>query len=154
MHITVKRITSDQEATLSLIYIDNTFICFGLEDEYRVGKVAKETRIPSGTYPITLRKTGGFHHRYQKQFPDFHQGMLWVRDVPNFEYILIHIGNTDQDTAGCLLVGEGAITSDALRITHSSRAYQKLYQKVVNSAAAGKLTIEYQDHDHQNMEAA
>ena len=35
-----------------------------------------------------------------------HKGMLWVRDVPGFEYILIHTGNTDEHTAGCLIVGD------------------------------------------------
>jgi len=154
MNITVKRIKSDEDATLSLIFIDDEFICFGLEDEYRADKVARETRIPSGTYPITLRQVGGFNNRYKKKFPGFHDGMLWVRNVPNFEYILIHIGNTDQDTAGCLLIGEGAMTSGELRITHSTNAYKKVYQKVLNSARSGNLTIEYQDHDNEIMEAA
>ena len=35
-----------------------------------------------------------------------HKGMLWVRDVPGFEYILIHTGNTDEHTSGCLIVGD------------------------------------------------
>jgi len=41
--------------------VDGQFVCFGLEDEYREDKVAGETRIPSGTYQVALRKEGGFH---------------------------------------------------------------------------------------------
>jgi hypothetical protein len=147
MKITVKRIKSDDDATLSLVFVDNDFVCFGLEDEYREDKVAGETRIPAGKYPVELRTVGGFHQRYSRRFPEFHQGMLWIIGVPNFEYILIHIGNTEQDTAGCLLVGEGATTSGELKVTQSTSAYKKLYALVVEPAKAGNLTIEYQDLD-------
>ena len=42
----------------------------------------------------------------QSKYGDMHKGMLWVRDIPGFEYILIHTGNTDEHTSGCLLVGD------------------------------------------------
>lgn len=147
MKLTVVRIKSDRDATLSTIFIDGRFQCFGLEDEYRENKVPGETRIPAGEYSITVRKVGGFHNRYSRKFPNHHQGMLWVRDVPNFEYILIHIGNTDDNTAGCLLVGKNGNTSGELTVGNSTGAYKALYAKVIDSAIAGKLTIEYLDED-------
>ena len=147
MKIIVKRIMSDSDATLSTVSVGEQFNCFGLEDEYRLDKVASQTRIPAGHYDVRLRQIGGFNSRYANKFPDFHEGMLWVQDVPNFEYILIHIGNTDEDTAGCLLVGQGAQTGGELTISHSKNAYKVLYQKVIDSAKAGDLTIEYQDAD-------
>ncbi len=113
MKISVERIFSDDDATISTLWVDGRFICFGLEDEYREDKIPGETRIPAGEYKITLRTVGGFHTRYGRKFPEFHKGMLWIRGVPNFEYILIHIGNTDEHTAGCLLVGEGAIRTES-----------------------------------------
>ena len=58
--------------------------------------------------------------------------MLWVRDVPNFEYILIHIGNTDDDTAGCLLVGSTA-DKDKGFIGSSTTAYKTMYTKVLKA---------------------
>jgi hypothetical protein len=146
MLITVNRFTSDDDATLSMISVDGKFVCFGLEDEYRPEKVANETRIPAGTYNITLRTVGGFHERYSQRFDGIHKGMLWVRDVPGFEYILIHCGNTDQDTAGCLLVGAQAHARD-MTLGSSSLAYQDLYRAVVDAAALGDLSIEYVDND-------
>ena len=77
-----------------------------LEDEYRDGKVMGETCIPEGTYDVKPRTEGGFHNRYTAKYGDFHKGMLHVQDVPNFEFILIHTGNTDEHTAGRLLLGE------------------------------------------------
>ena len=149
MEILVDRFVSDEDSTVSRISVDGRFVCFGLEDEYREVKVPKETRIPAGTYNITLRTEGGFHQRYLNRYGgDWHQGMLWVREVPNFEYILIHTGNTDDNTAGCLLVGEQAITTEGdMRVNMSRVAYQKLYPMVVDAARAGDLQITYQDND-------
>lgn len=147
MKILVDRIKSDNESTLSLIYIDGVFECFGLEDEYREDKVPGDTRIPCGSYPISVRATGGFDSRYRNKFPGMHQGMLHVENVEGFEYILIHIGNTDKDTAGCLLVGKGANMGEEITITNSTGAYKDLYAKVIEAAQAGTLEIEYRDSD-------
>ena len=108
MELEVLRISSQKDSTNGILF-DVTggkrkFLCYTLEDEYRKDKVKGETRIPAGTYDIILRKVGSFHTKYSEKFKDMHKGMLWVKDVPNFEYILIHIGNTDEDTSGCLLV--------------------------------------------------
>ena len=65
-----------------------------------------ETCIPEGEYEIKLRTVGGFNERYTKKYPTMHRGMLWLQDVPGFEYILIHQGNTDEHTSGCLIVGD------------------------------------------------
>jgi hypothetical protein len=147
MLITVNRFTSDQDATLSTINIDGVFECFGLEDEQRIDKVPGETRIPSGFYSIRLRTAGGFHSNYGGRFSDNHEGMLQVMDVPGFEFILIHVGNTDEDTAGCLLVGCNANTSKNLSLGSSVKAYKRLYSRVIEAAKADNLQIEYWDND-------
>lgn len=148
MQITVDRYLSTNEATLSRVLVDGAFQCFGLEDEFRAVKIPGETRVPAGSYKITLRTWGGFHDRYQKdrRFRDFHQGMLWVRDVAGFEDILIHVGNSERDTAGCLLVAK---ERDELRMTllNSTQAYCDLYKKVVEAAHANRLYINYEDND-------
>jgi hypothetical protein len=149
MKIEVLRYSSQSQTTLSAILIDGKFECYGLEDCHRKEKIRGETRIPSGVYQVTLRKVGTHHTKYSQKFPDFHKGMLWVRDVENFEWILIHIGNSKLDTEGCLLVGQTANNNVINKgyIAGSTLAYKQLYQKVVDSAEEGTLWIEYKDLD-------
>ena len=106
-----------------------------------------ETCIPEGTYDIKLRTVGGFHEKYKKRYGNDHYGMLHLQDVPNFTYILIHAGNTDEHTSGCLIVGESQQDLDISKdgfIGHSGVAYKKLYKKVSKELLLGKdVTIEY-----------
>ena len=73
--------------------------------------------------------------------------MLWIQDVPGFEYILIHQGNTDEHTSGCLIVGNTQQDLDVNfngMVGSSADAYQKLYKKVSAAILKGdKVTIEY-----------
>lgn len=148
MKITVDRFLSDNDSTVSRVLIDGAHECFGLEDEFREEKVLGETRIPAGTYEIGVRTVGSFHPRYSRRFPDIHKGMLHILDVPNFTYILIHCGNTDEDTAGCLLVGTSVnITAGEMSIGGSRIAYRKFYPKVIQAALEGSLEIEFIDSD-------
>jgi hypothetical protein len=147
VNILVDRVRSDDDATLSNIYIDGAWFCFGLEDEPRAHKIPAETRIPSGVYQIGVKTTGYFDLRYRGKFPDIHRGMLEVLRVLNFTDILIHIGNDDDDTAGCLLVGSNAVTTNRLYIASSTHAYKSLYNHCIKAAFAGELTIEYRDRD-------
>lgn len=147
MKIRVTRLKSNDDATLSVVELDDKFQCFALEDEYRENKVPAETRIPSGTYEVQLRTEGGFHQRYKDKF-DFHKGVLQVMDVPGFEYILIHIGNTDEDTAGCLIIGQGARSGGDLTIQSSTSAYKEFYPKVLKAILANEfVSITYIDGD-------
>ena len=148
MKITVDRFISDQNTTISHVGVDDKFVCFGLEDEFREVKVKKETRIPAGVYNIKLRTVGTHHEQYKKKFPGFHRGMLEIENVPNFSDILIHIGNTDKDTDGCLLVGSAADTETGkMSVSNSTVAYKLFYPMVVDAAANGTLTIEFLDND-------
>ncbi len=144
MHILVNRCESDSKATRSEVSVDGTFVCYAVEDEARDIKVEGETRIPAGTYKVGVRKVGGFHAKYAKLF-DFHRGMLHVQNVPNFEHILIHVGNSEKDSAGCLCVG--LAKGPDMTVLQSRMGYKKLYMMVIRSAEAGTLTIEYQDND-------
>lgn len=152
MEISVNRIKSNSEETLGELYVNGAFACYTLEDEYREVKKMAETRIPQGTYEIKLRKVGGHHMRYAKRFPSIHAGMIWLQDVPNFQYILIHCGNTDKDTAGCLLVGSGYIEDNGrYKITASTKAYVELYPRIAEELEKGnKVFITIVDSDRLN----
>ena len=147
MKLTVVRTQFGTDATNGLLFIDGVFECYTLEDQYQAVKVMHETCIPEGTYDIEFRKTGGFHAKYSERYKNAHYGMLHIQDVPNFTYILIHTGNTDEHTSGCLIVGETQqdleISKDGF-IGSSAVAYKKMYAKVANQLLQGKkVTIEY-----------
>lgn len=146
MEIYIKRLTSNADSTLGALFINGYFKCFTLEDEHREVKVKHETRIPKGRYEIKFRTVGGFHARYQSRYGDAHLGMLELQDVPNFQYILIHAGNTDDDTSGCLLVGMDVIQNDKSHtIGKSRKAYELIYPEIAQALMSGDqvfITIE------------
>jgi len=155
-NIEVLRYSSGVDSTLGILSengpLGREFLAYTLEDEFREKKVSAETRIPEGTYNVKLRTTGGFHSRYLAKFgSDFHKGMLHVQDVPGFEYILIHTGNTDENTMGCLLVADTSqqnITKDGF-IGASVDAYKRIYSSLAEWLVDGnKLTITYIDYDN------
>ena len=143
---TVTRFSSQDDDTLGLLFRDGEFVCFTLEDEEREIKVAGETRIPFGLYDLEVRQFGGTHERYKNKF-DFHEGMVEIKGVPNFTDILIHIGNTDEHTAGCLLVGDTAhenVTKPGT-IGSSTSAYKRMYQVMIDDIVDGETTIRFMD---------
>ena len=147
MKLQVVRSQFGTDATNGLLFIDGIFECYTLEDQYQAVKVMHETCIPEGTYDIEFRKTGGFHAKYSERYKNAHYGMLHVQDVPNFTYILIHTGNTDEHTSGCLIGGETQqdleVSKDGF-IGSSTLAYKKMYAKVAGQLLQGKkVTIEY-----------
>lgn len=120
----VKRVGDNGETSLGVMQLDGVTFCGSVEDQEQKGsKVMHETRVSNGVYKLALRSSGGFHARYDKRYnrkdsrnfkgADWHRGMLcvytdsgWVlncTDGKRFQYILIHTGNTDDHTSGCLL---------------------------------------------------
>lgn len=150
MKIEVFRFNSDKDYTNSVILIDGKYICDGLEDEYRATKVQHETRIPDGDYKIEFRTVGGFHDKHLARYGSWHRGMLWVKNVPGFEYILIHSGNTDDDTSGCLLVGFAAKNNQNM-VANSRMAYEAFYPMVRDALLRNEgVTIKYVTLDDVN----
>jgi hypothetical protein len=137
MEISVKRYHETKEYTIGRVFIDGQFECYSLEDQKQDVKVMHETRIPEGRYEIKLRTFGGHHIKYKEKFPDFHKGMLWLQNVPQFKDILIHLGNGDDDSSGCVLLGS-QVDLKAGRILYSKLAYTKFYKKVVGELTSGK----------------
>lgn len=142
--ITMKRILVNENTTLGILEFEN-YTCFTIEDIHRDEKINGQTRIPAGTYEIKLRTAGGFHTRYLERFKDTHHGMLWLQDVPGFEWIYLHPGNSHKDTSGCILPNYTADLSN-FRGGSSVSAYLDLYKPISQALLdGGKVFIEIYD---------
>ena len=129
MSFLVERFIDTGKQTIGKLLYNDEFICFTLEDTHRDEKVYGETRIKEGRYNLQLREYGGHHEKYKTRFSDIHKGMIQVMDVPNFTDILIHCGNNEGHTHGCLLLGEDVLENDGLySIGDSSGAYRRAYE--------------------------
>lgn len=132
MRLTLERQESQLTCTPGSLFIDGGFECFTLEDVVRqvIGvpveqwKIKGETAISEGLYILRLT----FSNRFQKVLP------LLV-DVPGFEGVRIHSGNTDADTEGCILVGHEQGNESILK---SRFALQNLMDKLTEAASRGE----------------
>ena len=118
------------------------FECFTLEDERRKVKVKGETCIPEGSYEIKLRHGSPRYGKLDERW-EWHDGMLWLQDVPGFEYIYIHPGNDDDDTEGCILVAQVPLTfpDGEFHVGKSRDAYKELYRKVMLAINADERVV-------------
>jgi hypothetical protein len=132
MNLKLLRYSSNNESTLGLLFVDDKFECYVLEDEYRAEKVKGETRIPAGTFDIKYREViSGMTERYRNKY-DFFTWHLELQNVPNFKYVYMHAGNKDDDTDGCILVGDSANNNkvDDGFIGYSRNAFERIYLKI------------------------
>ena len=124
------------DETFGDLYLDGVWFCHTLEDcdrhlEVDGVKVPGKTAIPLGTYGVTI----DLSTRFQKL-------MLHVLNVPQFDGIRIHAGNTIFDTEGCILLGEDV---DGDTLVHSRAAVNALQyevQQALDRAEAVMLIIE------------
>lgn len=141
MQIQVIREVFGEKSTIGKLYIDGGYYCRTLEDKVRgedEPKVYGQTAIPAGTYRVTLRTTGTTHEAYLKRFPELHKGTLWIRDIPGYEYVLIHCGNKPEDTLGCILVGVVYDIGKPNQIFNSELAYRRVYPVIADAIERGE----------------
>lgn len=128
MRLHLQLVAETMNSSISVMAVAGEFVCFVLEDGYRDKKVKAETRIPAGVYRIEKRTTGGFYEQYRDKLK--HDFSIQIVDVPGFENILIHIGNTVKDTAGCLLTGLGVGFNGNFAVNQSTAAYLQVYETI------------------------
>ena len=116
MQITVKRLHKTETSTIGELLIDGLFECYTLEDAERPVKIKGETAIPKGTYKVIINES----NRFKRLLP-------LLLDVPNFEGVRIHSGNSNHDTEGCILVGQ---SRNKNYIGQSRKAFEKLFKKM------------------------
>ena len=148
MEIIVERKWKKPNYTIGIMSIDGKRFCETLEDtdrglkdsmsvaEIKAIKKPKITAIPTGTYDVTLdvfsSKFGNIPF-YKKVCNGKLPRLL---NVKGFEGILIHCGNTQLDTSGCLIVGENKVKG---KVINSKITFEKLYNILKNSK--DKITI-------------
>lgn len=141
MELLTQRYSDGGDSTLGLFFMNGKFDGYTLEDEHRDTKVAGETRIPAGRYEIKFREepASKMNQRYQQKFPWF-TWHLWLQDVPNFEWIYMHIGYNDDHTDGCILVGDTANNNvvNSGRLGASDAAYKRIYLAISAALMSGE----------------
>lgn len=139
----VKRIRQGNNSTLSKIYVDDVLLCYGLEDAVREMKIKGETAIPAGRYRLAFNTYGAMNARYKRRFPDFHQGMIEIKEIPNYSYVYIHIGNNIGDTSGCILVGTSwELIEGDYELRKSKKAYVSLYKRLIGKMVIKVVSLE------------
>lgn len=158
MEIKVTRLKSNSDATIGVIEVNCNTICGCVEDQVQFKeKVKHETRVSPGRYPVKLRAEGGFYNRYKDRYDIMKHGLLCVTNGPNwtlkcpdgreFQYILIHPGNSSDDTSGCLLPNY-SVDFLTFKGGNSTSATLAIYEMVVPELLAGnEVWIEYVDQD-------
>ena len=153
MNIRLDRYSDNGNSTLGLFFIDNKFECYTIEDEHREIKKRGETRIPEGIYDIRFREVmSGMTQRYREKY-SFFTWHLQLMNVPGFEYIYIHAGNTEKDTDGCILIGDVANNNQIERgsVAQSRQAFQRVYTKISMAIRNGNnVAINITDKEGQH----
>jgi hypothetical protein len=124
MILNLKRNIKTDNSTIGSLTIEDKFICYTLEDVERDKKIPNETCIPTGTYQIVITDS----IRFKRKLP-------LLLNVPNFEGIRIHAGNTKKDTSGCILPG---LTLDKDFVGKSKPAFEILYKIINDTIKSGK----------------
>lgn len=139
MKLTLKRIALRQTYTIGKLYIDDVYFCDTIEDTVRdtnkngkfdngEKKIHSKTAIPYGIYEIKWT----YSPRFKKYTPQ-------LMNVPSFEGIRIHAGNTSDDTEGCLILGENKQVG---KVLNSRATTNKFYPIIKEACSKGKVTIE------------
>lgn len=155
MNFVLQRFSDNRDTTLGILLLRMQskllFQGYTCEDEYREVKEKGETRIPAGLYSIVIQEQETpMTLRYRQRYPNWFKNHLMIKDVPNFTGVYIHIGNTDADTDGCILVGDGADNNviGAGSISASTQCFTRLYNILYNHLKeGGKATIEIRDEN-------
>lgn len=142
MKLKLKRRFFAEEYTIGTLSIDGVRFCDTLEDKNRdhnkdgdlndpgEGKVYAKTAIPFGTYKVIVNHS-----------PKFKRELPRLLDVPHFEGILIHRGNTAKDSAGCILVGENKVKGQLINSTQYENELVKRLKSAIKKGEEVEIEI-------------
>ena len=139
MELLLKRIAKKQDYTIGKLYINGQWFSNTLEDtdrgltssmtedEISKIKVYGKTAIPTGTYKINMNvvspkfKNRAWARPYNGKIPR-------LLNVPGFDGVLIHPGNTSEDSLGCVLVGKNTVKG---MVTQSQDTFHELMKVLI-----------------------
>lgn len=125
----VTRVAKRDKYTIGKLFVDGVYFCDTLEDRVRdltkEKKVAGDTAIPTGIYKVIVNLS-----------PKFKRMLPRLLNVPFFDGILIHRGNTEKDSSGCILVGENKVVG---KVINSTKYEERLVDLLKNET---DITIE------------
>ena len=134
--------------TIGKLYVDNRYFCDTLEDtdkgldqsmseaEITSKKLYGQTAIPTGTYKVSLDTISPKFK--DRSWATFCNGRLpRLLNVKGYSGVLIHVGNSCEDTLGCILVGQNKVKG---KVINSSAVFQNLYKELLKDK--DNLTIE------------
>ena len=152
MKLRVERRWKKETYTIGILYVDGVRFCETLEDKDRglkqtdslsyikARKVYQETAIPTGTYEVAMNITSPKYSASAWYWKLCQGKVPRLINVPGWEGVLLHTGNTSLDTAGCLLTGRNTKVG---QLTESKVTYEKLYKKMKAAYDKGEsITIE------------
>jgi len=128
MELRLERTERSGNSTIGELSVDGQFECYTLEDLERPKKIKGETAISVGRYEVIINHS----QRFGRLLP-------LLLNVPEFEGVRIHPGNTAADTEGCILVG---VTKSEGFIGQSRVAFEQLFNKLKAASGAEKIFIE------------
>ena len=154
--IVVKRLYRKDKYTIGKLYVNDEYFCDTLEDpdrgldhsmsltQIKAMKVKGDTAIPYGKYFLTLDTVSPKYSNFTK-YPyvkPYKGKMPRVLGIKGFEGVLIHAGNSQKDTEGCLLVGENKAKG---KVLNSQATWVRLMKKLYDLRSKGysMFTIEY-----------
>lgn len=151
MLLFLKRIAMRETYTIGRLYIDGAYFCDTIEDKDRGlnaamplatlkgMKVYGKTAIPTGTYRIDMRTVSSKFASRNWAKP-FGGKLPRLQNVPGFDGVLIHVGNTAEDSLGCILVGRNTVVG---KVMQSTATFAELMKILVQADKSGdKIYIE------------
>ncbi|MDO6436134.1 DUF5675 family protein [Cyclobacterium sp. 1_MG-2023] len=129
--VTILRYVDDGNTTLGMLFIEKKFFAYTLEDTHRDEKIPGGTRIPEGYYKLGINENlSPLTQRYRNRFNWF-KYHIEIKDIPNYDKVYVHIGNTHKDTEGCILIADGVNAANPEKmILQSQKAYERFYKIV------------------------
>ena len=141
MKLKLQRRFLGETYTIGSLFVDGVYFCDTIEDKVRdvnkngvfdekEKKVMHETAIPYGTYKVIVNMS-----------PRFGRNLPRLLDVPHFAGILIHRGNTEKDSSGCIIVGENKVKGRVINSTPNEVKIVEVLTAAQNKGEAISIEI-------------